>query len=216
MLEHPIAMILGPDETVTASVSETAREFRERTEEYWASFVRSLSIPFEWQEPVIRAAITLKLCSYDDSGAILAAMTTSVPEAPYSGRNRDYRHGWLRDAYFAVYALNRLGTTESLEHYLSYITNLAFAAPDGYGSVVLAAMHAFYDLRLQRQGSERLFEQARDLFEVTPTLRNPVGLFSADIDPRTGELWGHFPQTYSMVGLVNSVMRLSRDWSEAY
>ncbi|MBE0592712.1 MAG: glycoside hydrolase family 15 protein, partial [Gemmatimonadales bacterium] len=208
VLEHPLAMILGPDETLTTSASEAAREFRERTEEYWSSFVRALSIPFEWQEPVIRAAITLKLCSYDDSGAILAAMTTSIPEAPNSGRNWDYRHCWLRDSYFVVHALNRLGTTETLEHYLSYITNLAVATPDGYlrpvyginperslaehqvtslagyrgmgpvrignqaweqvqndgyGSVVLSAMQVFYDLRLHRQGSERLFEQLEKL-----------------------------------------------------
>jgi len=397
---------------------------RERTEEYWTDFVRSLSIPFEWQEPVIRAAITLKLCSYDDSGAIIAAMTTSIPEAPNSGRNWDYRHCWLRDSYFVVHALNRLGTTETLEHYLSYITNLAVATPDGYlrpvyginperglaehrvaslagyrgmgpvrvgnqaweqvqndgyGSVVLSAMQVFYDLRLYRQGAERLFEQleklgmqaaqrfnqpdaglwefrarqqvhtfssvmcwaacdrlarialrlgrtsratfwratadvmhaeiverawnpalnrfaaafdhdgadasllllqdlgfltaddprfastvdslaatlscggnllyryteddlgrpataftvctfwhinalaalgrveqARELFEEMLARRNHVGLFSEDIDPQTGELWGNFPQTYSMVGLINSAMRLSKDWSEAF
>jgi GH15 family glucan-1,4-alpha-glucosidase len=59
-------------------------------------------------------------------------------------------------------------------------------------------------------------EQARALFEDLLQMRNPVGLFSEDIDPRTGELWGNFPQTYSMVGLINSAMRLSRDWSEAF
>lgn len=424
VLEHPMAMVLGPDESLTASVSETAREFLERTEEYWNEFSRYLSIPFEWQEEVIRAAITLKLCSYDDSGAIIAAMTTSIPEAPNSGRNWDYRFCWLRDSYFVVHALNRLGVTGTLEGYLSYITNLAVAAPDGYlrpvyginpearleeqqlaslagyrgmgpvrvgnqaaeqvqndayGSVVLSATQVFFDRRLYRKGAERLFEQlerlgmqavtrynqpdaglwefrgrqqvhtfssvmcwaacdrlakiaarlgrndrtvfwratadtmhaeitrrawnpslgrfaaslegdgadasllllhelgflsaddprfaatvdglaaklsnggrlifryteddfgrpetaftvctfwyidalaalgrtdeARELFEEMLRLRNRAGLYSEDIDPRTGELWGNFPQTYSMVGLINSAMRLSRSWSTAF
>jgi pentatricopeptide repeat protein len=59
-------------------------------------------------------------------------------------------------------------------------------------------------------------DQARELFEEMLSLRTPTGLFSEDIDPRTGELWGNFPQTYSMVGLINSAMRLSRSWSSAF
>ena len=62
--------------------------------------MRALAIPFEWQDDVIRAAITLKLNAYDDTGAIMAAMTTSIPEAPATGRNWDYRYCWLRDALF--------------------------------------------------------------------------------------------------------------------
>jgi GH15 family glucan-1,4-alpha-glucosidase len=81
---------------------------------------------------VIRAAITLKLCSYDESGGIVAAMTTSIPEAPSSGRNWDYRYCWLRDAYFVVSALNRLGATRTMEGYLDYIANIVATVQDGY------------------------------------------------------------------------------------
>ena len=42
--------------------------------------------------------------------------------------------------------------------------------------------------------------------------RNRLGLLSEDVDPRTGELWGNFPQTYSMVGVINGAIRLSRRW----
>ena len=49
---------------------------------------------------MIRAAITLKLCTYEDTGAMVAALTTSIPEHADSGRNWDYRYCWLRDAYF--------------------------------------------------------------------------------------------------------------------
>src|SRR5206468_6469746 len=84
-----------------------------------------LAIPFEWQSAVIRAAITLQLNAFDDTGAIIAAMTTSVPEADGSARNWDYRYCWLRDAYFVVDALNRLGATDTMERYLAYIVNVS-------------------------------------------------------------------------------------------
>jgi len=58
-------------------------------------------------------------------------------------------------------------------------------------------------------------EEARDLFEHMLARRTPQGLLSEDLDPRTGELWGNYPQTYSLVGIVNSAMRLSRTWEDA-
>jgi GH15 family glucan-1,4-alpha-glucosidase len=94
------------------------------TENYWREWVRSLTLPLEWQEAVIRAAITLKLCMYEETGAIVAALTTSVPEAPDSGRNWDYRYCWIRDAYYVVRALTRLGAADILENYLGYLRNL--------------------------------------------------------------------------------------------
>ncbi|MCH8098027.1 MAG: glycoside hydrolase family 15 protein, partial [Proteobacteria bacterium] len=59
-------------------------------------------------------------------------------------------------------------------------------------------------------------EEARDLFEKMLACRNPLGLLSEDLDPDTGELWGNFPQTYSMVGLINAAMRLSKTWEDAF
>ena len=85
-----------------------ARAFQEATENHWRQWSRRLAIPPEWQDAVIRAAITLKLCQFEETGAIVAAMTTSIPEAPASGRNWDYRYCWLRDAFFVVRALNSL------------------------------------------------------------------------------------------------------------
>jgi GH15 family glucan-1,4-alpha-glucosidase len=59
-------------------------------------------------------------------------------------------------------------------------------------------------------------EEARALFETLLSCRNHLGLLSEDIDPQTRELWGNFPQTYSMVGLINSAVRLSKGWDEAF
>jgi len=424
LLDRELTLMLGPDETVQGSVGEVGRRFYEETCAYWREWVRYLGIPFEWQEAVIRAAITLKLNAYDDTGAIIAALTTSLPEHPGSERNWDYRYCWLRDAHFVVGALNRLGATQTMERYLGYIINIAANAPgrtlqpvyringepqmperiietlpgyrgmgpvrfgnqaylqvqnDVYGAAVVPATHVFFDRRMSQPGNEALFhrlerlgeaacemydkpdagpwelrntatvhtyssvmcwaacdrlakiaaelalterseywrsqasamkrviereawneelgafcesfgghqldasmlllhdlgflaaddprfeatvaaierhlrrgdylfryikeddfgrpesafiictfwyidalaalgrrEEARELFETMLGKRNRLGLLSEDIDPRTGELWGNFPQTYSMVGLITSAMRLSRTWESAF
>ncbi len=131
VLEAPVTLYLGPDEPVREPVDKLGRQFLDETLRYWQSWVQGLSIPFEWQEAVIRAAITLKLCTFEDTGAVVAAITTSIPEAPGSGRNWDYRYCWLRDAYFVIQALNRLGATKTMEGYMHYIINIAGAA-DGH------------------------------------------------------------------------------------
>ena len=424
VLEETCTLILGPDETLNRAIGETSQDFHEKTADYWREWVRYLSIPYEWQEAVIRAAITLKLCSFEETGAVVAALTTSIPEFADSGRNWDYRYCWLRDAYFVVNTLNRIGATKTMEEYLHYITNIAVAAENGhlqpvygvtlesrlterevkslsgyrgmgpvrignqahehiqndvYGSVVLAITHLFFDVRLNQPGTVRIFErlevigeqaaklfdqpdaglwelrtmakvhtfssvmcwaacdrlakiaarlrlntralywrehgdhmrrvivdqtwnekqntfvesfggsevdasllllhelgfleaddprfvgtveaiekhlrrgkymfryaipddfglpetafnictfwfiealaaigrtdEARELFENMLACRNHVGLLSEDLHPKDGELWGNFPQTYSMVGLINSAMRLSTPWEEAF
>lgn len=421
-LEKPLYMFLGPDETFAGSVSATTEEFLGATEAYWREWVRTLVVPVEWQEAVIRAAITLKLCWYEETGGILAAMTTSIPEAPGSGRTWDYRFCWLRDAYYVIRALNRLGAIDIMESYLAYLRNLPELTEDRhlqpvyglgleqeltemesptlagyrgmgpvrignqafehkqhdvYGQVILSSTQAFFDRRLLRPmtlqdfqalevigdrayrlsdvpdaglwelrtisnihtysslmcwaGCHRLAriaahlslperalfwsERAREIkekilarawsdeeqsfvstfggreldasllqmaevgliaaddprFSATlaaverklrrgdhvfryvgrddfgvPTTafnictfwyidalnrngqrenarsyfvnmlnhRNHVGLLSEDIDPKTGELWGNYPQTYSLVGIINGAMRLSKLWSE--
>ena len=209
-LEDTVTLLLGADETVHESVAEVGRRFLDETTQYWREWVRNLAIPFEWQKAVIRAAITLKLNTYDDTGAIVAAMTTSIPEAAGSSRNWDYRYCWLRDGYFVVNALNRLGATRTMERYLGYIINIA-ADVDGatlqpvygidgraelheldipalagyrgmgpvrignlaykqvqhdvYGSAILAATHIFFDQRLTRRGDEALFRRLERLGE---------------------------------------------------
>ncbi|UZF92331.1 glycoside hydrolase family 15 protein [Bosea sp. NBC_00550] len=426
-VDQSYSFFIGSDEALRAEIETTSREFLDKTTDYWRDWVRSLSIPFEYQREVIRAAITLKLCSFEETGAIVAALTTSIPEAPGTQRNWDYRYCWLRDAYFVVHALNRLGTTRTMEDYLGFITNivdtfsesgaehlpplypitrggtlLEFEASnlagyrghqpvrfgngaatqiqnDGYGAVVLAATHSFFDRRLIQPGKDTLFgqlermgeiaiavfdkpdagpwelrekeavhsfssvmcwaacdrlariagtlgradrkeywkgearrlkniiaeqiwneekghfvstfggseldatllllaelgfvkpddarfiatveaigrdlkrgdlmlryatqddfgfmhtgflicafwyvdalnaigrsEEAKELFDRILKRRNSFGLLSEDADLKTGELWGNFPQTYSMVGLINSAMRLSRNWEEAF
>jgi GH15 family glucan-1,4-alpha-glucosidase len=423
VLTRPLHLVFGPDEPFPGDLQSTCRDFVDRTRDYWMEWVRRLSISYDWQEAIIRAAITLKLSNFDETGAIIAAHTTSIPEAPGSGRTWDYRYCWLRDAYFVVQALNRIGATRTMEEFISFTISIASksdqelrplysvvptsdleettapnlqgyrgdgpvrvgnaavgqAQHDTYGSVILAAMPLFFDRRLPRPGDIGLFqmletlgerarrkalepdagiweyrgrqrihthstamcwagcqrlsaiasrlglddrakywdtvaqpihtalldqawnekrgaftaafgsddldasvlllpdlgvidvddprfvstvaamerelvrekhvmryaseddfglpvtaflicrfwlidalwslgrrEAARDLFTDALSHRNRYGLLSEDVDPRTGELWGNFPQTYSMAGLILSAMRLSRSWEDRY
>jgi GH15 family glucan-1,4-alpha-glucosidase len=197
-LERPLTFFLGPDEGYDQEVGAGVSATLDRTLAYWRDWVRTLYIPLDYQEAVIRAAITLKLCVYEETGAIVAAMTTSVPEFPESGRNWDYRYCWIRDAYYTVRALNRLGAVDILENYLVYLRNLVDASAGGhvqpvygvgleediderivdsvagyrgmkpvrvgnqarehlqhdvYGQIVLPLVQSFYDQRLLRPGS---------------------------------------------------------------
>ncbi len=422
LLDRPGHLLIGPDETLAEAPHSVVRDFLEETVEYWQDWARYLNVPFEWQTAVIRAAITLKLCSFEETGGIVAALTTSIPEAPDSQRNWDYRFCWLRDAFFTVQALNRLGVTKTMEEYVRYLLNVVLSEDGGpvapvypivpgspiaewiapalagfrgmapvrignqaaeqrqndiFGSVVLAATQMFFDQRLPRPAGVELFrqleivgrravevalepdaglweyrnrahvhtfsaamcwaavnglrrvakrlgleeerrrwsaeadrirtavldgawrpdrntfvarldgegldasllllpeigiisaddprflatlaaverhllrdgfvmrydtaddfgmpetaflvctfwyvdalaaagmaEKARTLFERVLATRNHVGLLSEDYHPGTGALWGNFPQTYSMVGLIVTAMRLSRSWVE--
>ncbi len=423
VLTRPVHMVFGADEPFPGELEQTAREFADRTRDYWMEWVRRLSIAYDWQDAMIRAAITLKLSNFEETGGIVAALTTSIPEAPNSGRNWDYRYCWLRDAFFVVKALNRIGATRTMEDFIAFVLNIAadetgmlkpvygivptdpldeWIAPnlkgfqghgpvrvgnaaveqvqhDAYGSVILAAMPMFYDKRLPRPGDESLFrvieklagkaaelalepdagiweyrgrkrvhthsaamcwagvnragaiaarlgfperaahwngladviggvilertwnpkrqafaaaidtddldasvlllpelglidakdprfastvdaidkelvhgqhvmrykaeddfgvpetaflvcrfwlidalwqlgriEEARDRFRDAIAHRNHFGLLSEDVHPKTGALWGNFPQTYSMAGLILSAMRLSRSWEDRY
>ena len=420
LLEEPLGFILGPDETFPRTVCDGCRWLLESTATYWREWVRLMTVPLEWQDAVIRAAITLKLSSFEETGAIVAAMTTSIPEVANSGRNWDYRYCWLRDAFFVVRALNRLGVISMMENYLRYLLNILVTAHDGhlqpvygialesrlterevtslpgyrgmgpvrvgnqayehlqhdvYGHVILAATQAFFDERLLRpagiddfhrleRAGDRAFErhnqpdagmwelrtrshvhtsssvmcwaaldrlskiadhmglqerashwderaqvvrrtilleawneerksfaesfggngldgglllisdvgllpatderfkttvaavekelrrgnhlmryvveddfgqpqnafnictfwyidalvalnrvgEAREVFEGMLAARNHLGLLSEDTNPETGEAWGNFPQTYSLVGVINSAMSLSKSW----
>lgn len=210
ILEDEVTLIFGPDETIQEEIHELARRFKAETLVYWHEWVRDLAVPFEWQDEVIRAAITLKLSAFDDTGAIVAAMTTSIPEAPNSRRNWDYRYCWLRDAYFVVNALNRLSTTHTMERYLRYLVNVVAGTTGGYlqpvygidgrrnleerevvtlagyrgmgpvrvgnqaygqiqhdvyGSAILAVTHVFFDQRLLHRGDTALFHQLEPLGE---------------------------------------------------
>jgi GH15 family glucan-1,4-alpha-glucosidase len=209
ILTRPVHLVFGTDEPFEGSLETTCRDFSERTRDYWHEWVRRLAFSIDWQDEMIRAGITLKLCNYEETGAIVAALTTSIPEVPRSGRNWDYRFCWMRDAFFVVRALNRIGATRTMEDFISYILSVAVGrtdhvrplygvvhtdlleertAPalagyggdgpvrignaavnqvqhDVYGSIIMAATPMFFDRRLPRPGDAALFHTIEALGE---------------------------------------------------
>ena len=131
-VERPLHFFLGPDESFSDEIPTALDKMLDRTVEEWRHWVRGLATPPEWQDAVIRAAITLKLCQHEETGAIVAALTTSIPEHADSERNWDYRYCWIRDAYYTVQALNRLGALDVLEGYLEYLRNIVDNAAAGH------------------------------------------------------------------------------------
>ncbi|QFT77606.1 glycoside hydrolase family 15 protein [Erythrobacter sp. THAF29] len=202
-IEEDTHFFLGPDEPFVGNVREELRAMEQRSRRYWQQWVRGLHIPFEWQDEVIRCAITLKLCQHEETGAIVAALTTSIPEAANSERNWDYRYCWIRDSYYTIQALNRLGALDVMEKYLKYLRNIVDSARGGqiqplysvmgeseldettasylagyrgmgpvrrgnaaykqiqhdcYGQIVLPSVQSFFDKRLLRPADDRDFE----------------------------------------------------------
>jgi GH15 family glucan-1,4-alpha-glucosidase len=207
VLTRPMHMVFGSDEGFSGDLATTAHTFAEQTRHYWSDWVRRLYISYDFQEAIIRAAITLKLSNFEETGGIIAAHTTSIPEAPGSGRTWDYRYCWLRDAYFVVKALNRVGATGTMEDFIGFTLSIATNADDDlkpvysvvpnlpldewiaadlqgyrgdgpvrvgnaavdqkqhdtYGSAILAALPLFFDRRLPRPGDESLFRLLESL-----------------------------------------------------
>ena len=124
VLDRDRHFVLTWGQPLEAALEETAERFLQRTMAYWRSWVRNGRVPRDYQREVIRSALALKLHQFEDTGALIAATTTSVPEHPGSGRNWDYRYCWLRDAYFTLQAFEMLGHTEEMERFLLYLRNI--------------------------------------------------------------------------------------------
>lgn len=199
----PITFVLGADEDLRGGATMVGANLLHPTLMWWREWVASLAIPADWRDAVVRAAVTLQLNVAEETGAIIAAMTTSIPEARDSSRNWDYRYCWLRDAYFVVDALYRLGDKRTTARYVDFVTgvvdkesdarlvplysatggtapeeleakhlrgyrdmgpvrvgNLAYLQlqHDAYGEVILAALPLFFDNSLSGQGDIALFE----------------------------------------------------------
>ena len=129
VLSRPIYFCLswGPrDATPTyASVQHDL----ERTVAGWRAWARSCALPTFAAETVLRSALCLKLHAYHDTGAIIAAATTSIPEAMGTPRTWDYRFCWLRDSAFTVEALRRLGQLWEGEQLTRYLRDVTEAGP---------------------------------------------------------------------------------------
>jgi GH15 family glucan-1,4-alpha-glucosidase len=108
--ERRTFVVQAGDRPVSLSARE-AQRLGDETVMFWRRWLRQSSYQGRWREMVDRSALTLKLLTYEPSGAIVAAPTTSLPEEMGGRRNWDYRYAWLRDFAFSIFALSRLGFT---------------------------------------------------------------------------------------------------------
>ncbi len=125
--------------------SNYARAERE-TEEYWRIWCSKIQAPARWRDEVFRSLITLKACTYEPTGGIVAAPTTSLPETPGGERNWDYRFCWLRDAVLTVNALTRSGLGQEAIQFFRWVIRAVAGDP--------AQVQIMYGIRGERRLSE--------------------------------------------------------------
>ena len=123
-------LVLAWGEPVEEPLPALCERFLSQTLHYWTIWVKHCAVPPHYQAEVIRSALALKLHCYEDTGAIIAASTTSIPESNGSGRTWDYRYCWLRDAYYALGAFRLLGHFEEREQFLVYLLNVSANSPE--------------------------------------------------------------------------------------
>jgi GH15 family glucan-1,4-alpha-glucosidase len=146
----------GSDTPALAPPDEMRDEF-EDTVEFWRRWLAQSRYRGRWRETVHRSALVLKLLTYQRSGAMVAAPTTSLPEQIGGGRNWDYRYTWIRDTAFSLYALLRLGFTDEAAGFMDWLTD-RFRERVGDESGPLQIMYAV-------DGGAELPEETLDHFE---------------------------------------------------
>jgi GH15 family glucan-1,4-alpha-glucosidase len=121
-------------------IDEAEGWFRD-TVAYWQRWSARCTYTGRWRETVVRSALALKLLTYQPTGAIVAAPTTSLPEGIGGVRNWDYRYTWIRDAAFTVYAFLRVGFTEEAARFMDWLTARGKEG-DSHGDGPLQLMYA--------------------------------------------------------------------------
>lgn len=128
-LDRPTYFTLSAGKTPMVCSAPDAENALEETIRSWRVWAKSCALPSFAPEAVLRSALCLKLHAYNDTGAIIAAATTSLPEALNSGRTWDYRFCWLRDAAFVVEALRRLSHLSEGEAFVRFLREMADSGP---------------------------------------------------------------------------------------
>jgi GH15 family glucan-1,4-alpha-glucosidase len=136
---------------------DETRDAYERTIAFWRKWLSQSQYRGRWREMVQRSALTLKLLTYQPTGAIVAAPTTSLPETIGGTRNWDYRYTWIRDAAFSLYGLLRLGFTEEAGAFMDWLTDRFREGADSEGD----PLQTMYGI----DGRRELPEEILDHFE---------------------------------------------------
>lgn len=148
VLNEPKYLVLTYGTPLEAPLITTAEDFLMRTQSYWRQWIKNTGIGNMYQQQVIRSSLALKIHQFEDTGAIIAASTTSLPEYDGSGRTWDYRFCWLRDAYYILNAFNNIGHFEEAEQYFHFIANLTVREDGRYNPLYKITGTADFDERI--------------------------------------------------------------------
>jgi GH15 family glucan-1,4-alpha-glucosidase len=132
---------------------EEAEVMFRSTVKFWRKWLSRCRYTGRWRETVHRSALALKLLTFEPTGAIVAAPTTSLPEGIGGERNWDYRYTWVRDSAFTVYAFMRLGFTEEAGRFMNFLTGICIASSENE-----SPLQIMYDI----DGGRELIEENLD------------------------------------------------------
>ena len=177
---------------------------------YWQRWLSHCTYRGRWREMVQRSALTLKLMTYEPTGAIVAAVTTSLPEKVGGPRNWDYRYTWIRDAAFTLYALMRIGLVEEATRFMQWLEERCHELEPGKPLQVMYGIDGRHDLselpldhldgymssRPVRIGNAAFDQRQLDIYGE---LLDSVYLYNKYGAPVSSELWRHLRQLSAWV-----------------
>jgi GH15 family glucan-1,4-alpha-glucosidase len=157
-----------------------------RTVKFWQNWLSACTYHGRWRDQVHRSALVLKLLTFEPTGAIIAAPTTSLPEVIGGERNWDYRYTWMRDAAFTVYAFLRIGFRNEAAAFMSWVEDYAskHVNPKAPGAVVFTI-----------DGNPQLPEQILDHWEGYRGSR-PVRIGNAAVSQFQGDIYGELMDAF--------------------
>jgi len=169
-----------------APSEEMASELLRGTVKFWQNWLSACTYHGRWRDQVHRSALALKLLTFEPTGAIVAAPTTSLPEVIGGARNWDYRYTWMRDAAFTVYAFLRIGFRDEAAAFMSWIEDYAskYARPNERGAVVFTI-----------NGEKKLPEHTLDHWEGYRR-SSPVRIGNAAVSQFQGDIYGELMDAF--------------------
>jgi GH15 family glucan-1,4-alpha-glucosidase len=158
--------------------AEEAIAMLDRTSHFWRGWIDDGHFPdHPWRTYLQRSALVLKGLTYTPTGAMIAALTTSLPETPRGERNWDYRYTWMRDATFTLWGLHALGLDWEADDFMQFVADV-----DRNGDGTLQIMYGI-------DGEKELTEQTLDHLTGYDGAK-PVRIGNGAFDQRQNDVYG--------------------------